>query len=176
MRDLLLHFYLQPSSPIIHTSANDRRLAYEQEEMSRVRRMLKPKERIEILARARERVREDEDGIWRYTNEELLAKGGHATERKGVLRRQKRKAAAINGNGKATRKRQRRGKGDEEVEYEDKGRRKSSSRTKKGSRLALSDSEDEKPGLNGAADDVHELYIDVSELRNYGLTADKGCS
>lgn len=160
MRDLLLHYYLQPSSPISHTSANDRRLAYEQEEMTRVRRMLKPKERIEMHARARERVREDEEGVWKYTNAELAEMSGKATERKGVLKRQKRKAVTTNGNGKATKKRRK----------DEGSRKKTSSRSKKSSKLALSDSEDDEAGAHAASDDSQELCIDVRMSRSILLS------
>ncbi|PWN34671.1 uncharacterized protein FA14DRAFT_160177 [Meira miltonrushii] len=64
MRDLLYYGYIQPSWPKVHTSARDRRISYEAELVSRTRKILGPKEKMEIAETARNSLTNDDYEVW----------------------------------------------------------------------------------------------------------------
>ncbi|MCO5549725.1 hypothetical protein L7F22_003198 [Adiantum nelumboides] len=84
MRDLLYYGYIQLSWPKVHTSARDRRISYEAELVSRTRKILGPKEKMEIAETARKALTNDDYEVWFSSKREekpAKATNGKSTKR-----------------------------------------------------------------------------------------------
>ncbi|UZJ57210.1 hypothetical protein CBS101457_006530 [Exobasidium rhododendri] len=64
VRDLLYSSYLKPSLPKLHTSPRDRRISYEAESYNDRKKLLTPKQRVEIAIEAGKRIESDEKEVW----------------------------------------------------------------------------------------------------------------
>lgn len=88
LRELLYSSHLKPSLPKLHTSPRDRRISYEAESFNDKKKMLTPKQRVEIAVEAGKRIESDEKEVW-------IEKG--SSIRRGLIPAPKKRA-----NGKAT--------------------------------------------------------------------------
>lgn len=93
LRDLLYYGYVQPSWPKVHTSARDRRISYEAELVSRTRKILGPKEKLEIAESARNTLVNDDHEVW------FSSKREEKPVRRGLGPRRLTKKRRLNGKG-----------------------------------------------------------------------------
>lgn len=68
LRNLLLSAHVKPSVARLHTSPRDRRIAYEAESFNARKKMLTPKQRVEISVDAGKRLEQDEKEVWRTSS------------------------------------------------------------------------------------------------------------
>ena len=91
LRNLLLSAHVKPSVARLHTSPRDRRIAYEAESFNARKKMLTPKQRVEISVDAGKRLEQDEREVWKASS------SVDSGQRRGLKPASKKRAA--NGKG-----------------------------------------------------------------------------